>query len=587
MTVTPPCLDAARTATASLHPEPHATRRPARRPPATRPPRLLPVLLLLGLVAPGAAHADERGDLEQLRATTYALIQALVDSGLMSPEKAQTLIQQAQRARPAADAAATPGAASSARNVVRVPYVPETVKAEMREQIKQEVLAQARTERWGEPGALPEWFSRIGIEGDVRVRLQRDAFARDNITPNDVNGGYRSQDQTPAWAPDLTNTTRDRDRVTLRARLGVSGQLGEGWTAGLRAATGSDASPVSTSQTLGGGDGNFGKYQLWLDRAFVQWQPRADTKLVAGRFANPFFGTDLSWPSDLNFDGLSASHRRALSDRAAVFATAGVFPLQEFNSSGSDKWLYGGQLGADLAASRHAQLSIGLAYYDFQRIEGRASADLTPTGVDAGVVGSYLNSEYPRSVRQKGNTLIRLNQSPLETGNAPVWGLASAFRPLDLTLAASFTHFAPVVVKASFDYIRNTAFDLADIRRRSLTPDLDLKTRNTAMQARFTVGSAAIDRAGGWQAGFTWRRIERDAWPDAFTDTTWHLGGTNYDGWSLTGEYGIGPRTSLALRWTSTRNLDDGQPLLFNGQKNFSNADLKIDVLQIELNSRF
>lgn len=574
MTVTPPCLDAARRAVA----------RSCASTASRRPLRLAPLTLAL-LVAGGAAQADERAELEQLRATTHALIQALVDSGLISPEKAQALVQQAQRARPAEAAAAGP-AATPARNVVRIPYVSETAKAEMREQIKQEVLAQARSERWGEPGALPGWLSRIGLEGDVRVRLQREFFSKDNITPNDINGGYRSQDQTPAWAPDLTNTTHDRDRVTLRARLGVSGKLGDGWAAGLRVATGSDASPVSTSQTLAGSDGHLGKYQLWLDRAFVQWEPGQGTTLVAGRFANPFFGTDLSWPSDLNFDGLAASHRRSFSDRAAVFAHAGAFPLQEFSTSGSDKWLYGGQIGGEWKPDERTQLTLGLAYYDFNRIEGHASDQATPSGVDAGVV-PYLTSQYPRSVRQKGNTLIRLNQSPLETTDSPIWGLASKFRPIDLTLAASFHHFAPVTVRASFDYIKNTAFDLEDIRRRSLTPALELKDKTTAMQARVTVGSARVDKPGDWQAGFTWRRIERDAWPDAFTDTTWHLGGTNYDGWSLSGEYGIGPGTSLGLRWTSTRNLDDGQSLLFNGQKNFSNADLKIDVLQVELNSRF
>lgn len=574
MTATPPCLDAARRAVA----------RSCASTASRRPLRLAPLTLAL-LMAGGAAHADERAELEQLRATTHALIQALVDSGLISPEKAQTLVQQAQRARPAEAAASAP-TATPARNVVRIPYVSETAKAEMREQIKQEVLAQARSERWGEPGALPGWLSRIGLEGDVRVRLQREFFSRDNITPNDINGGWRSQDQTPAWAPDLTNTTNDRDRVTLRARLGVNGRLGDGWAAGLRLATGSDASPVSTSQTLAGSDGHLGKYQLWLDRAFVQWEPGQGTTLVVGRFANPFFGTDLSWPADLNFDGLAASHRRSFSDRAAVFAHAGAFPLQEFSTSGADKWLYGGQIGGEWKLDERTQLTLGLAYYDFNRIEGQASDHATPSGVDAGVV-PYLTSQYPRSVRQKGNTLIRLNQSPLEVTDAAAWGLASRFRPIDLTLAASFHHFAPVTVRASFDYIKNTAFDLDDIRRRSLTPALELKDKTTAMQARVTVGSARVDKAGDWQAGFTWRRIERDAWPDAFTDTTWHLGGTNYDGWSLGGEYGIGPGTSLGLRWTSTRNLDDGQSLLFNGQKNFSNADLKIDVLQVELNSRF
>ena len=45
----------------------------------------------------------------------------------------------------------------------------------------------------------------------------------------------------------MLNTREDRrNQLRVRARLGVRAELSESWTAGIRLATGSDDSPVST-----------------------------------------------------------------------------------------------------------------------------------------------------------------------------------------------------------------------------------------------------------------------------------------------------------------------------------------------------
>ena len=98
---------------------------------------------------------------------------------------------------------------------------------------------------------------------------------------------------------------------------------------------------------------------------------------------------------------------------------------------------------------------------------------------------------------------------------------------------------------------------------------------------------------GDWNAFVALRKFERDAWVDAFTDTTWHLGGTNYKGYSLGGAYTLDHNTNFGLRWTSTRNLDDGQRFLAvpgdptSVSGNLSSAPLKIDVIQVEVSSKF
>jgi len=465
--------------------------------------------------------------------------------------------------------------------VIRVPYVPESLKAEMREEVKREVLAQARTERWGEPGALPSWLNRIALEGDLRVRWQHEDWADDNASPFT----FYSQADTPAWAPDLVNTTSNRNRLTMRARLGITSDLKFGFKTALRLSTG-NAGPVSTSQTLGGGDGNFSKYAVWVNRAALQAEPSTpDLTRTAGRMANPFAGSDLAWPDDLNFDGVSARYQLKLDDSHQLYATAGAFPLQEFEVNSTDKWLYGVQMGANLDLNPRHKFNLGLALYDFKGVEGLYDGtDPAPSGAGS-KAGGYLNSQYPTSVRQKGNTLIRVNAP---TSNAalqsPVWGLASKFRPLVLNLGYQTTAMESVTFKSSLDWIKNTGFDLADINRRTASP-ISLAEKTTALQVRAQLGSPRQELRGDWTAYLAWRRFERDAWVDAFTDTTWHLGGTNYSGWAIGGAYYVGPRTSAGLRVTSTRNLEDGA--LIGGVPNVSSSPLKIDVIQLELNTRF
>lgn len=555
--------------------------------------------------APGAAHdasasiQAQTQALEQLRATTEALIEALVAQGLLSRERADTLLRQARMPATAPRAAgpgwgAPPAAAAAAaatggeRNVQRVPYLSETVRAQLREEIKLDVLEQARTEGWADSRQVPSWARRIAISGDLRVRGQADLYDDGNLPAEE----YRAQVSGPAWAPDLVNTTEDRERLTLRARLAFDAKVSDDTAAGLRLSTGTGSGPSSSSLTLGT---NFNKLSVTLDRAWLRWEPRHDLRFFGGRMANPYYGTDLLWPDDLSLDGLAVQGELTLASGLFAFATAGAFVLEEFNVDSRDKWLYGVQAGIDWAVDDHMQLRVGLGLYDFHRIEGVQEVGLAPSGPQAGT-RPYFTSQYPTSARLKGNTLMRLNCEACGS-ESPTWGLASKFRPMNLTAGLTVTHFDPIQVGVSLDWVKNSAFDLGDIAGRAgLSQSLalaGLKDQTTGVQARVLTGMARLAERGDWQAYAALRSFERDAWPDAFTDTTWHGGGTNYKGWSVGGNYAFDRATSLGLRWTSTRNLDDGVRFLADPgdpnsvSGNLSSAPLKIDVLQIDLSTRF
>ncbi|MCV2367296.1 putative porin [Roseateles oligotrophus] len=544
-------------------------------------------------------NADEKQELAALRATTQALIEALVGQGLITRERADAIVKQAQQQQgapavaqwgtPLAASAGAAAGAGAAQKVVRVPYVPETARQQMRDEIKTEVLAQAKSERWGEPGAMPDWLGRIRLGGDMRVRAQGDMFDEGNV-PAAI---YRAQTSSPAWAPDLSNTTTNRERMTLRARLDVDALLSDQVQAGMRVSTGGLTGPTSTSQTLGGGGGGFNRYALTLDRAWLHWQPPVGFQGLSadfGRMPNPFYSSDLTWSDDLNFDGIAANMKHYVSPQQGFFANAGLFALEELNLSSRDKWLMGAQVGGEFTLAKGMQLKLGLAIYEFKSVEGVRETEPLPSGPRVGTV-NYFASQYPAGWRQKGNTLININD-PTSVA-APTWGLASKFRPVNLTAGLSLAALAPVMLNFNLDWVENTGFDIKDVRQRAGMALTDLEAKTTAVQARVQAGSAKLAKRGDWQSFLTYRYMERDAWVDAFTDTTWHLGGTNYKGWSMGANYAFDRNFWLSGRWTSTRNLDDnvrflalpGDPTSVSG--NLSSAPLRIDVIQLDLNARF
>ena len=95
------------------------------------------------------------------------------------PEPAPRVAQAPVRAHAApARVAASPAPETPAEDdvvpedTVRVTYVPEVVKAQLREEIKQDVMAQAREENWAAPRTFPEWVSKFRLFGDVRFRYE-------------------------------------------------------------------------------------------------------------------------------------------------------------------------------------------------------------------------------------------------------------------------------------------------------------------------------------------------------------------------------------------------------------------------------
>ena len=536
-------------------------------------------LALACMLPPGASAADERESLEALRQTTLGLIEALVEQGVISREKADAMVKTAQQ-----KAAVVAKEKPAAPGTVRVPYVPEVVKSEIREQLKQEVLAQAKNERWAEPNAIPSWLDSIKWEGDIRLRYQSDRFAGDNTLPADYDtealtvGATRAAD----FISPSANTTERRERSRLRARLGMLGKVSESWSAGIRLATGSTTDRVSTNQTLGQ---DWNKYTLLVDRAYVKFDPVEWLSVTGGRIPNPWFSTDLVWDEDLNFEGIAATLKPVFANGAVKpFLTVGSFPLKEENPPASTgRWMHGVQAGAQLDFSSDTRFKFGLGAYEFDSLEGRVEKDadyftsLLPGGNP--VYGQY---QYARSLRQKGNTLFDTSSPThyfIQTAATSLWGLASRFRPINLTASLDLAHFDPVHVVLTGDWVKNDAFDRAEIARRTQGRVVLTDGKDYGYQYKLTVGMPQLKNARDWQVSLASRYLGSDATLDAFTDSDFGLGGTNMKGHVFAMQYAVDRNAVLGLRWVSADSIDS---FTLNPAHRYS-----VDVLQADVNVRF
>jgi len=602
--------------------------------------------ILLALAGPAAAQ-DEAGKTDKRPTVahnaapspnaTINLINLLVKQGVLTEEQAATLIKQADdeayvarqavrdaatKAEGAEKQAATATDAVSPPGTKRVTYVPEIVKKQIRDDIKKEVMEKAEKENWASPGKYPEWAQRIHFYGDVRVRYEGDLFPKGNdpfsaVNYNAINTGspYNTLGSGPNGNPyfwPTFDTDKDRNRARLAARLGMEADLFNGFWAGVRIGTGDSNSPVSFNQTLGGSGGNFSKYGIWLDRAYIKYSAWSDELTFnAGRFDNPFFtATDLVYYRDLGFDGFATQAKYEISPGITPFAVAGAFPI--FNTAldagtsldftnptvlpgkapGNDKWMFGGQLGSNVHLVPEVDFTFGGAYYDFTNVQGSLSTPCFVFGTQ-----DFCSTDLNRpTFAQKGNTYMALRNivPQFDSGNnllpqLQYFGLASAFRDVVASGRLDLGQFDPVHIILDGEYVRNVAWNRDDVAAKALAnpipsggPSAGCPSSpctnvyvggNQGWLARLTVGDKKLVALWDWSAFVGYKWLESDAVIDAFTDSDFGLGGTNLKGYFVGGNLALGPNVWLTARWMSASQV--------------AGAPYAVDVVQVDLNARF
>lgn len=561
------------------------------------------------------------------------LLNLMVKRGLISRADADALIKQSSTKAAAGSSPAAAGGAAVATTTtaaataapgsppndgaMHVQYVPQIVRDQITAEVKQQVMAEAKQENWAAPNQYPDWLQGLNIYGDIRTRYEGNFYPAGNDNTgafpnfNAINTGspYDVSAANTEFPPER-NVDQNRDYMRLRARLGIDGNLGDGFSTGLRIATGQDDQPVSENQSLGyannGQGGDFSKYAIWIDRAYIKYEPwKDDTKgleLDVGRFDNPFFSTNMIWWSDLGMDGAAVKGKYELPIRftpyvASVtpFVTAGAFPVfdtdlnfasnQPSKFASEDKWLYAAQGGADFKINNDYSAKLGAAYYFFNNIEGKLSS---PCVVNSAADQCNTDDTRP-SFAQNGNTYMALRNIIPDAGNGfgttnqfQYFGLASPFHELALTGRLDFSHFDPTHLWTTAEFVDNLAFNKTELNQLAVnnrgstggvSPLGTYVGGNKGYFIAFNAGQEQLKERWDWNVSVGYRYVESDAVVDAFNDPDFGLGGTNLKGYTLIGNLALSKNVATGLTWMSADSIA-GPPFA-------------VDVLMVDLNAKF
>jgi hypothetical protein len=196
---------------------------------------------------------------------------------------------------------------------------------------------------------------------------------------------------------------------------------------------------------------------------------------------------------------------------------------------------------------------------------------------------------------QKGNTLFLMRQivDVANNGSDPQYfGLANKFEVVDLIASADYAASDKMHITLTGDFAVNVAYSprvaALPIVNNNETCSVTVpsgktctqaggvnifKSGNEAWLAKLTVGNPHLNAFGDWNASFAYAYIQPDAVLDAFTDSDFHLGGTNAKGWTLAANLGLTKGTWLTTKWISTNAV--------------SGPRFDVDILQVDLTTKF
>jgi hypothetical protein len=295
---------------------------------------------------------------------------------------------------------------------------------------------------------------------------------------------------------DKQKDTAERHRGRIRYRLGLETRINQ-WlkvAAGL-ASGGTD--PKSTNQTF---ENTFTTKGINLDYAYLQYSPTTWATLLGGKMKRKpilWEPADLLWDTDINPEGGAILLTKECGD-FDLFLNSGCFVLDEASGDSSDPVLIYFQPGAKWDFHEDASLKVALTSYSFSGVQGATLDD-----------------------SEGGNTL---------TNSLLEFDYRSLSPALELTVDNPFNG----LVKFGAIFAETvSAYDIDD--------------NNNGYLYGFKFGDKKLKKFGQWQAKYMYRRLEGDAWVDAFPDADVYSGGTNAKAHEIIFDFGLSKNLALGL----------------------------------------
>ncbi len=300
---------------------------------------------------------------------------------------------------------------------------------------------------------------------------------------------------------------KDRHRLKFRWRAGADVSLHDSVTMGFGLAS-SGANARSTSETF---KETFSSKSIAIDYAYARYSYEGILTVQGGKFKNPLWRpSQLLWDSDITPEGLSLGVELDLHF-LDVFFVCGLFILDEAKEE-PDPLMFPLQVGFDWTLAKRFSIKIAGAYYIFNEVEGRELFKPTSAPDTNTLEGGGLKYDFDS------------------------FGCSA-----ELGLRKLLPAFLPYIGLAG-DFVIN----------------LDPPDDNIGFIVKGRLGYRRVSGFGTWQASYSYRRLERDCWPDAFPDSSFRNGATNAEGHCITLSVGLLENVTLGVLYYLTDDIENG-----------------------------
>ncbi|HTW22523.1 MAG TPA: putative porin [Candidatus Baltobacteraceae bacterium] len=371
-----------------------------------------------------------------------------------------------------------------------------------------------------------DWSTRVG---NLEDRLK-------NFGPFSFSGDIRLRDEPFFGGP--SNQSLDQNRERFRVRFNINAKLNDDFSGGFSLASGDINDPTTTNQTLA----NFySRKAIAIDKAYVQYTPHEfkELTLIGGKFAYPWYNTELTWDKDLNPDGAAETlvfntdtpvlKKVALVGFELPFAQVAK-TASPTDQSAATSIVYGGQLQTTFQLGSRIRFGAFTGYYDYHDADAialalaRASSKnpqtpltgLLPLGTGNTVQNSILTTTATNVVTVAGTSfgtgVTNITNAQFESK----FGLFDSIARFDITTPSDKW---PIAIIG--DYVQNTEacanvpfLAVAPANTSSIHYSQSTNFSCNANQRRGYWGEIQVGRAqkrGDWQFDYTRIMIEREA----------------------------------------------------------------------------
>jgi hypothetical protein len=214
------------------------------------------------------------------------------------------------------------------------------------------VLAASTLVGAAEKSEKKDWFDRIKFKGDLRLRYEK----------FDWEGKFDDG---------------NRDRFRYRLRIGAEAKIRDNVKVGFELRSGNPDNPHSDNQSF---DGGFSKKTIAIAQAYAKIKAHDNINITAGKFSPKklWHVSDMQWDDDVIVEGIMEEFDWKFGDTfKSLEVNLYQFALEE-SSSGSDAYMFGGQVAPTFKINDTNQVTAGVGYDSVSNPE--AVFNLTSSG---------------------------------------------------------------------------------------------------------------------------------------------------------------------------------------------------------------